>query len=297
MTPAYVLLVLFSACLHALWNCFSKASRSPQIFFFWTGIFTATIAIVIFAVRHPTIPPSVQFYVVASGLVHSVYWYSLSQAYSSGDVSYVYPIARSAPGFVPLFAYLFLHEAISARGLIGIVCVVFSIYLFQQGGSRLQLIELTRRIRQRDAIWAFSTLCTVIAYSLIDKKGMSEFNTTGTTQLPVWHAVSYYLTQAAISAVFYGVFTFRSFEKREITDIARREWRTIILACWLILISYTIILYTFITQKVSYVVAIRQSSVIFAVWLGANVLKESNAKLRFAAAGVMVVGVFLISTA
>ena len=296
MPPNFVLLVLFSACLHALWNGYSKASRSPQIFFFWVGVFTATIAIVIFAIQPPVIPPSVRIYVVASGLVHAVYWFSLSQAYSSGDISYVYPIARSAPGFVPLFAFLFLHEAISARGLMGILCIIFSIYLLQQRGGGMQLKKLIRRTKQRDAIWAFSTLCTVIAYSLIDKKGMSEFH-AGTTRLAAWQAVSYYLTQTAVSIVFYGMFTLLRFSKRETMEIARREWKRIIIAGWLVLISYALILFAFITQKVSYVVAIRQCSVIFAVLLGAYVFKESHAKLRFAAAGVMVGGVFLIATA
>ena len=37
------------------------------------------------------------------------------------------------------------------------------------------------------------------------------------------------------------------------------------------------------TESVSYVVALRQSSVIFAVLLGAYLLKESQTKLRFAA--------------
>ena len=296
MPPTFVLLVLLSACLHALWNCYSKASRSPQIFFFWVGVFTAAIAIVIFSIRPPSIPSTVWIYVVASGLVHAVYWFSLSQAYSSGDISYVYPIARSAPGFVPLFAFLFLREAISARGLIGILCIVFSIYLLQQRGGGIHLKELIRRTRQRDAIWAFSTLCTVIAYSLIDKKGMSEFH-AGSTQLDVWQAVSYYLTQAAISIVFYGMSIHLRFPKREIKDVLRHAWKRIITAGWLVLISYTLILFAFITQKVSYVVAVRQCSVIFAVLLGAYVLKESHAKLRFAAAGVMVVGGFLISTA
>jgi uncharacterized membrane protein len=296
MTPTFLLLVVLSACLHALWNCYSKASRSPQIFFFWVGAFTAAIAIIIFAIRLPIIHPTVWIYVVASGLVHSAYWFSLSQAYSSGDISYVYPIARSAPGFIPLFAFLFLQEAISVQGLIGILCIVFSIYLLQQQGDGLRFKELIRRTKQQDATWAFSTLCTVIIYSLIDKKGMSEFHAPS-TQLAAWQAVSYYLTQGAISIVLYGISTLLRFPKREITDVARREWKRIIVAGWLILISYTLILFAFITQKVSYVVAIRQCSVIFAVLLGTYVLKESHAKLRFAAAGVMVVGVFLISTA
>ena len=63
------------------------------------------------------------------------------------------------------------------------------------------------------------------------------------------------------------------------------------------MISYTIILYVFMTQKVSYIVALRQSSIIFAVLLGGYGLKEARSKLRLGAAVLMVFGIFLIATA
>ena len=115
MTPISIVLILLSALFHALWNYFSKASRSPQLFFFWIGIFTMGVAIVAFAIRVPIIPRTVWIYMIASGLVHLVYWFSLSRAYMSGEISYVYPIARSAPGFLPIFVYFFLGEKLSAQ--------------------------------------------------------------------------------------------------------------------------------------------------------------------------------------
>ncbi len=63
------------------------------------------------------------------------------------------------------------------------------------------------------------------------------------------------------------------------------------------MISYTLILYVMMTEKVSYIVALRQCSVIFAVLLGTYLLEESHAKMRLAAATVMVIGVLLTSTA
>jgi uncharacterized membrane protein len=63
------------------------------------------------------------------------------------------------------------------------------------------------------------------------------------------------------------------------------------------MLSYTLILYVYMTESVSYVVALRQISVIFAVLFGGYLLKESQTKLRFAAAVVMIIGVLLISTA
>ena len=296
MPPIFIVLVLLSAFFHALWNYYGKTSRSPQLFFFWIGVFTVGIAALAFAIKLPSVPKPVWVYIIASGVVHFFYWFFLSRAYMSGEISYVYPIARSAPGFIPLFAFLFLDEQISAQGLIGIFAIICSIYLLQQREGGLTFKELLWYIKQPDSVWAFSTLGTVIAYSLIDKAGMSEFH-AHSTQHPAWRPVAYFLTESVIALVLYGSYILLCFPRREIADIGRREWKQIIATGSLAMLSYTLILYVYMTENVSYVVALRQSSVIFAVLLGAYLLKESQAKLRFAAAVVMVVGVFLISTA
>jgi uncharacterized membrane protein len=294
--PISIVFVLLSAFFHALWNYYGKASRSPQLFFFWIGVFTVGVAALAFTLQLPIIPKSVWGYIVGSSIVHFFYWLCLSRAYMSGDISYVYPIARSAPGFIPFFAFLFLDEQISLQGLIGIFSIVFSIYLLQQRASGQTFKELLGYIRRPDAIWAFSTLGTVIGYSLIDKAGMSEFY-THSIQQRAWQAITYYLTEGAIGMILYGSYIMLCFPLREITDIGRREWKQIIVTGSLAMLSYTLILYVYMTESVSYVVALRQSSVIFAVLLGGYLLKESQTKLRFAAAVVMVIGVFLISTA
>ena len=296
MTLISVILILLSSFFHAWWNYYSKASRSTQLFFFWTGAFTAGVAIAAFMIKPLIVPLSVWSYIIASGLVHWAYWFSLSRAYTLGEISYVYPISRSAPGFIPLFALLFLRETISAQGLVGILCIVFSIYLLQQRGNGMAFRELIRYMRQPDAVWAFLTLGTVIAYSLIDKGGMSEFH-VHSTQPPVWRAITYYLVEGVVAFVLYGGYIIFRFPRKEITDIGRLEWKPIVATGALGMISYTLILYVMMTEKVSYVVALRQCSVIFAVLFGAYVMKESHAKLRLTAAVVMVIGMVLTSTA
>jgi uncharacterized membrane protein len=295
-TPLSIVFVLLSAFFHALWNYYGKASRSPQLFFLWIGVFTMGVAVLAFALQLPIAPRSVWGYIAASGVIHFFYWVCLSRAYMSGEISYVYPIARSAPGFIPFFAFLFLDERLSVQGLIGIFFIVFSIYLLQQRAGGLTFKELLRYLRRPASVWAFATLGTVVAYSLIDKAGMSEFY-THSTQQHAWQAITYYLTEGAIGMILYGSYIMLCFPLREITDIGRREWKQIIVTGSLAMLSYTLILYVYMTESVSYVVALRQSSVIFAVLLGGYLLKESQTKLRFAAAVVMVIGVFLISTA
>ncbi len=296
MTPISVTLVLLSAFFHALWNYYSKANRSPQLFLFWVGVLTVGMAISASAIKTPIIPQPVWIFIIASGVVHFLYWFSLSKGYASGDISYVYPIARSAPGFIPLFAFLLLQESISVQGLLGIFCIVVSIYLLQQRGDGMAFRDLIRYMRRPDAAWAFSTLGTVIAYSLIDKKGMSEFYAHNSQPL-VWQAVVYYLLQGAIAMLLYSAFIIYRFPRSEITEIGRRHWKPIMVTTMLVMISYSLILYVMMTEKVSYIVALRQCSVIFAVLLGTYLLEESHAKLRLAAATVMVIGVLLTSTA
>ena len=295
-TPISIVFVLLSACFHALWNYYGKASRSPQLFFFWIGIFTASVAILAFALRLPITPKPIWGYIVASSIIHFLYWLCLSRAYMSGEISYVYPIARSAPGFIPFFAFLFLDERLSIQGLIGILLIVFSIYLLQQRAGGLTFTGLVRYIRQPASVWAFATLGTVIAYSLVDKAGMSKFY-AHSTQLHAWQPVSYFLAESIITTILFSGYILLCSPLHEVTDIGRREWKKVIATGLLCMLSYMLILYVYMTESVSYVVALRQSSVIFAVLLGGYLLKESQTKLRFVAAVVMVIGVLLISTA
>ena len=293
MTSLTIILVLLSAFFHALWNFYAKSSKSTQIFFFWIGIFTLFLTLVVFAIRLPIIPSQVWVYVVLSGLVHFGYWFSLSHAYMAGDISFVYPIARSAPAFVPLFALLFLDESISTRGLVGIFCVVSAIYLFQQRGKETSYKSLLRYARKPDSIWALSTLGTVITYSLIDKQGMTEFH-AHSNKAVIWNAMTYYLAEGCIALVLYIAYILLRFRWSQIAEIGRREWKQVFTAATLAMVSYTLILYLLMTEKLSYIVALRQCSVIFAVLLGSYKLRESGLRLRLAGAALMVFGMFLI---
>lgn len=214
----------------------------------------------------------------------------------AGDISFIYPIARSAPAFVPLFALLFLGESISTRGLVGIFCVVLAIYLFQQRGKETSYKSILQYARKPDSIWAFSTLGTVVTYSLIDKQGMAEFH-AHSNSASVWNAMTYYLAEGCIALILYNAYIFLQFRWRQIAEIGRREWKQVIVAATMAMVSYTLILYLLMTEKVSYIVALRQCSVIFAVLLGSYKLRESGLRLRLAGAALMVFGMFLIAMA
>ena len=294
MTLTSITLILLSAFCHALWNFYGKSSRDTRILFFWCGFYTIVIAFVAFGIKQPMIPKPVWVYIAGSAFVHLLYKLSLTHAYTVGEISFVYPIARAAPAFLPLFAFLFLKERISVQGLIGILCVMTSILLYQQREKHIRFKAFFRFLRDRDALWAYATLASVIGYSLIDKQGMSEFH-RHSTDVPLWRAVTYYLMENSLSQVLYGLTCFARFPHQQIVQIGRREWKRALAIVVLSLVSYSLILYVLMTEKVSYVTAVRQCSVIFVVLLGGYALKETYTKRRFIAAVVMVFGIFLIA--
>ena len=287
-------LILLSAFCHALWNFYSKSSRDTRILFFWCGFYTVVIAFVAFGIRHPVIPKPVWVYIIGSALVHLFYRLFLTHAYTVGEISFVYPITRAAPAFLPLFAFLFLNERISVQGMVGILCVMASIVLYQQREARIQFKTFFSYLSKPDALWAYATLASVIGYSLIDKQGMTEFYRYS-TDAPLWHPITYYLMENSISQVLYGLTCLARFPHQRIAEIGRAEWKRALVVVALSLTSYSLILYVLMTEKVSYVTAVRQCSVIFVVLLGGYALKETYTKRRLIAAVVMVFGIFLIA--
>ncbi len=109
--------------------------------------------------------------VVVSGVLEAVYFMSLAKAYSLGDLSSVYPIARgSAPFLTLLWSVLFLGERPSIAGLFGIMVVVAGMYL-----SRLERLadwnKPFRNFSHGGSGWALLTGLFISGYTTIDKLG------------------------------------------------------------------------------------------------------------------------------
>ncbi|TFG94143.1 MAG: hypothetical protein E4H11_07305, partial [Myxococcales bacterium] len=82
---------------------------------------------------------------------------------------------------------------------------------------------------------------------------------------------------------------------RALRATASRELGRATLAALVSFASYTLILAAMQTAAVSYIVAVRQSSVLFAVALGVFFLGERPSRQRLLGAGLTMVGVALIA--
>ena len=297
MSPGAIGLVLLSAAIHVGWNFLTKSSASPKAFSLLVGIITITIFIAaIPIIPFNLIPLNAWVYIVFSGAIHMVYFTSLSSAYETGDISFVYPIARSAPAFVPVAAFLILGEKISVRGLLGIVIVVIGVFLIQlRGKAKSELKMLWLSIKQKDSIWAFVTLGTVVFYTLVDKAGMVALSQV-TEIAHGMHGPIYFLLEKTLCFLLFWIFIWRN-TKSTFGYVLKYEWPKAVAATLGTMASYSLILHVMQFEIVSYIVTLRQSSVLIAVLVGRLALKEPYGRLRIIIAIVMLGGFFLVATA
>jgi len=297
MSIVSIFLVLLSASIHVGWNFLTKSSLNPKIFSFQKVTIImgfGTLAVPWFPVQD--IRGYVWIYILLSGIIHGLYIVSLSSAYEVGDISYVYPIARSAPAFVPLAAFLFLGENISCQGGIGILFVIVGMYvLLLRGDISNEFHRLWISMKKKDSVWAFITLFTVVAYTITDKAGMSAFSEVKTIN-PLMQGPLYLLLENVLCCLlFWAYMMFRSDGK--LRSILSHDWSKPAIAALSTLVSYSLILYVMLNEKVSYIVTMRQVSVLIAVFVGRFLLKERHGKMRLAASVIMFFGFYLVGTA
>src|SRR5262245_31568764 len=124
MPPAALLLVLAAAVIHAGWNAFTKRAGDPLAFLWSLGIFGALLYApgALFLLWDRGVARAALPLVIATILLHAVYFFALGRAYRLGDLSVVYPVARgTGVALVPIAARLVFDERLSVLGTTGIV--------------------------------------------------------------------------------------------------------------------------------------------------------------------------------
>jgi drug/metabolite transporter (DMT)-like permease len=296
MADSAITLVLLSAALHVGWNLLLKSSADARAFSAVKGIPLLALGCTTWLwMPLQLLPAELWVYIGISGVVHAVYVVALSTAYSKGDLSVVYPIVRSAPAFVPVAAVLVLGEQISVVAGLGITIVVSCIVVIQLWGSPEQGRMFPSSALLARNRWAFLTLASVVGYSLADKAGMQLFQQVDSAD-PMLRAPAYFLLTNAIAYTLYWGWMFGR-GLPGVRDALCTEWKPAMLAAAGGMLSYSLILHVFETEKVSSVVALRQSSVLVAGLVGWLWLGEAGGRVRLLASAVLFAGLAIVALA
>src|SRR5262249_55476919 len=129
MQPTTLALLFAAAFLHATCNALMKSAKDKLAFSWWMLGASSVLGLPLLTVGLPQDATGWPL-VLISGLLEAVYFVALSIAYTHGDLSQVYPIARgSAPLFILAWAGLFLSERPSGAGICGVLMIVLGLYL------------------------------------------------------------------------------------------------------------------------------------------------------------------------
>lgn len=281
-----LLLVVASAASHASWNVITKKSLDKRVFLWWmnlTSLFTM-IPIFYFLLPELILPLEIVPYLVVSSFAETLYFLFLGKAYELGDLSVVYPVARSSPLFLFVFAVIYLNESVTVWGIGGILLVVLGVYMMHlRSLSYEEFLKPIVSIRSRASQFALlSALCTTV-YSLMDKVSVTHIS-------PVLYA--FWLD---IFIVFF--FTPIVLLTRGRIDIST-EWKKynlrILLSGFLMRFGYVLVLLAMSITQVSYVLSIRQMSVVFGVVLGVVLLGERYGRIRLISSLIILTGILIL---
>jgi drug/metabolite transporter (DMT)-like permease len=132
VTATAIVLVVCASALHALWNLCAKRG-DHKLVFLWASAVAGSVLLVVPVALIATPPawtPVLAVRVIAASILRASYFVALTAAYSRGDLSLVYPLARGiAPVLVPVLAVALLGEALSLRAAIGVAAIAIGVYI------------------------------------------------------------------------------------------------------------------------------------------------------------------------
>lgn len=272
------LAVLFAAACHAGWNALIKVGLDPLSTTTLISVGSGVVALA-FA---PLVgmPASAAWpWLLASVVIHLVYFASLIESYRTGDLGQVYPIARgSAPLMTAAVTSIFIGEKLSALGWTGIVVLVGGVLLLSARGGR-HLAEIDRR-----AIgFALFTALTICAYSVVD--GIGARLSANPNAYSVWLFIG-----IAIVMVPYALYR----DGRDVIPAMQRFWLRGFAGGALQVLSYGIAIWAMTAAPIAIVATLRETSVLFGAVIAVVVLKEPLRAVRVVAACLIVCGLVLI---
>lgn len=288
MTGLSLGLVLLSALCHVTWNLLLKRSGNQEVFA-WAlliagSVMLAPLAAVLFWF-HPIGMPG-WWFVAATMALHVLYFFLLGRAYSRGDLSLVYPVARGiGPMFVPIMAVLILAETVALPAAAGIVLIIVGIFIVSWWGRFAEVIAQPSLLLRGAGIgYAILTGLVITVYTLVDKQGVEHVQ-------PFLYMYFLILGSGAGLAPY----ILRSYGLPPVL----REWREnawpILASGLLVFVAYGLVLTAFSLSRVSYIAPAREVGIVVSVVMGALLLKEPFGRGRFLGSAFIVAGLALIA--
>ncbi len=301
MSLTAIVLLTISAVTHAGWNLLSKRNNSSPSFFLVANV-VGFVALFPFLVFHRNelaqFPAEVWALLFITGFFLALNYWALASAYKSGDMSIVYPLARSSPIIVVSIVTLVLGQTdqVSTQCMLGIPLVVGGCFLIPM--RRFADVRFKNYINTA-CMLAFVAALGTAGYSMVDDEALKVlrniFNgNADTVSITLIYAGLQALSVSLWLAVLVG---FRPVERVNFQQVLLTGKKAAIIAGIGIFGTYALVLISmaFVTN-VSYVVAFRQLSIPIGTCFGIIILGESPNRPKILGVCIIFVGLMLVGS-
>jgi len=285
--PLIVGLLLMAALMHASWNALLKSDQSDRLATFGVIMTTGTVMGLCAVPFLPWIEPAAWKFLVASVLIHVFYYTFLLKAYSYGDLSHTYPIARGlGPLLVALVSGRFIGEHLRTQDIVGVLLLSFGLIalatplrnVVPRPGSRQGLATL----------FAMLTGVTIAADIIADGLGVRSAGPT------FQHRLSYIAWLCVVEGPWLLVLAI-VIRPTTVWSHLRRTWWRGVIGGVIANVGYGIAIYALVLGPMAHIAALRETSVLFGALMGTLLLGEPFGLRRVAAAFVIVSGLVLMN--
>lgn len=217
-------------------------------------------------------------WLLASGLIHVLYFALVARAYQGAELGLAYPLMRgTAPVLTAAAAALWLHETPTALGALGIALICAGVLALAGRAWR-------QGLQHPGATGAALANAGVIAlYTVVDGQGVRLAG----------HALAYTAWLFTLTAVF-TLPALLWWRGRAALRPAAGAWRVLLLGGAGTLGAYSLVLWAMTRAPIASVAALRETSIVFAALIGALLLKEGLGRLRLASALLVCAGAVLL---
>ena len=286
LDPGVLALVLLAALCHATWNSLVKAGADKLVM--QTLVIATPGAVCLFLTPFVSFPAAEGWaYLAASTAVHMFYYTALIYAYEHGDLSQVYPIARgSAPALVAVFAWLFAGEVLSLPEIAGLAILSLGIISISRLAQLLGRAGTARPGELKAVVFALLTALTISSYSFFDAMGVRSAGTTS----------GYIVWKFFVGAL--PLLAFALWRRRGRLAESFRPYLVKGIGGGLFSgLAYGIIIWALAIAPMAHVIALRETSVIIAAFIGTRLMGEPFGRHRLAAACAVAAGAAVLSLA
>jgi drug/metabolite transporter (DMT)-like permease len=287
----WFLIALLSSFLSAFAAITQKKvlfNLNPVQFSFYLSIANLVLSIpFFFFIDYNTINASNLFVLFIKSVIGVTAFLCVMTALKNLQISNALPLLALTPGFVAVFAFLFLGEALKFYEVLGLISLIAGTFILESNNLKEILFPLNVFFKSKYHRYILAALLLFTASSVMDKLLVSKMNLT-----PISFTAFQHIYFALLLFIIY--FAFRG----KLVDHSPQVNKTDYL--WILLISVLTIGYRY-TQIVSVSIAsvaltlaVKRTSVLWATVIGGKIFKDTNLPKKIIAVLFILLGAILI---